>query len=43
MNMQGFGFAYEDSQKRDQQIVVDLMPQQYNKVSTPPSSPSMKG
>lgn len=42
MNMQEFRFALEH-QQREQQIVVDLMPQQYTKPSTPPPSPPMKG
>lgn len=42
MNMQEFRFALEH-QQREQQIVVDLMPQQYAKPSTPPPSPPMKG
>ncbi|XP_037036551.1 segmentation protein even-skipped [Bradysia coprophila] len=41
MNMQEFRFALEH-QQREQQIVVDLMPQQYGKPSTPPPSPPMK-
>lgn len=42
MNMQEFRFALEH-QQREQQIVVDLMPQPYGKPSTPPPSPPMKG
>lgn len=42
MNMQEFRFALEH-QQREQQIVVDLLPQQYTKPSTPPPSPPMKG
>lgn len=41
--MQGFRNYPMDNQQRDQQIVVDLMPSQYTKPTTPPPSPPLNG
>lgn len=41
--MQGFRNYPMENHQRDQQIVVDLMPQQYTKPTTPPPSPPMQG
>ena len=42
--MQGFrNYIIENQQRDGQQIVVDLMPPQYAKPSTPPPSPPRTG
>lgn len=41
--MQGFRFPIEHHQRNDQQIVVDLLPPQYTKQTTPPMSPANRG
>lgn len=43
MKMQGFrNYSFEQPQ-RGQPIVVDILPSQYTKPSTPPPSPTYKG
>lgn len=41
--MQGYRNYAMESQREQQSIVVDLIPSQYTKPSTPPPSPPLKG